>query len=99
MQPVLAVSCVSQSAEDPLSGLSVGERPPPEVPDGVDQPGQLEFLVRGATSAQQRRRLQRVVVQIDAVGRPARRHPHTPAGVQQVHQLLDAAQFHAPVLP
>ncbi|MGF7234095.1 MAG: zinc-binding dehydrogenase [Frankia sp.] len=31
---MLAVSCVSQSAEDPLSGLSVGERPEPEVPAG-----------------------------------------------------------------
>jgi len=31
---MLAVSCVSQSADDPLSGLEVGERPDPEVPDG-----------------------------------------------------------------
>jgi NADPH:quinone reductase-like Zn-dependent oxidoreductase len=31
---VLAVSCVSQSADDPLSGLEVGDRPDPDVPDG-----------------------------------------------------------------
>jgi NADPH:quinone reductase-like Zn-dependent oxidoreductase len=31
---VLAVSCVSQSADDPLSGLEVGERPDPEPPEG-----------------------------------------------------------------
>lgn len=31
---MLAVSCTSQSADDPLSGLAVGERPDPAVPDG-----------------------------------------------------------------
>jgi NADPH:quinone reductase-like Zn-dependent oxidoreductase len=31
---VLAVTCTSQSADDPLSGLTVGDRPAPEVPDG-----------------------------------------------------------------
>ncbi|MCW2607386.1 MAG: molecular chaperone GroES [Frankiales bacterium] len=31
---MLAASCVSQSADDPLTGLEVGERPEPEVPDG-----------------------------------------------------------------
>ena len=31
---MLAVSCTSQSVDDPLSGLTVGERPDPEVPDG-----------------------------------------------------------------
>jgi NADPH:quinone reductase-like Zn-dependent oxidoreductase len=31
---VLAVSCVSQSEDDPLSGLVVGERPAPEPKDG-----------------------------------------------------------------
>ncbi|HEU0104513.1 MAG TPA: zinc-binding dehydrogenase [Mycobacteriales bacterium] len=31
---MLAVTCVSQSADDPLSGLEVGERPDPDVPDG-----------------------------------------------------------------
>ena len=31
---MLAVTCTSQSADDPLSGLTVGERPEPEVPDG-----------------------------------------------------------------
>jgi NADPH:quinone reductase-like Zn-dependent oxidoreductase len=31
---VLAATCVSQSAQDPLAGLSVGERPDPDVPDG-----------------------------------------------------------------
>jgi len=31
---VLAASCVAQSADDPLSGLEVGQRPEPEVPDG-----------------------------------------------------------------
>ena len=31
---MLAVTCTSQSAEDPLSGLTVGERPDPEVPAG-----------------------------------------------------------------
>ncbi len=31
---MLAASCVSQSADDPLSGLEVGERPDPDVPDG-----------------------------------------------------------------
>ena len=31
---MLAVSCVSQSADDPLSGLAVGERPDPDVPEG-----------------------------------------------------------------
>jgi NADPH:quinone reductase-like Zn-dependent oxidoreductase len=31
---MLAVTCTSQSADDPLSGLSVGERPTPEVPHG-----------------------------------------------------------------
>ena len=34
MRCVLAATCVSQSAQDPLAGLSVGERPAPEVPDG-----------------------------------------------------------------
>ncbi|MCW2777728.1 MAG: molecular chaperone GroES [Frankiales bacterium] len=31
---MLAASCVSQSADDPLSGLEVGDRPDPEVRDG-----------------------------------------------------------------
>jgi NADPH:quinone reductase-like Zn-dependent oxidoreductase len=31
---MLAVSCVSQSADDPLSGLDVGERPDPDVSEG-----------------------------------------------------------------
>lgn len=31
---MLAVSCVSQSAEDPLSGLEIGERPEPEPGEG-----------------------------------------------------------------
>jgi NADPH:quinone reductase-like Zn-dependent oxidoreductase len=31
---MLTVSCVSQSADDPLTGLEVGDRPAPEVPDG-----------------------------------------------------------------
>ena len=31
---MLAVSCVSQSADDPLTGLAVGERPDPDVPEG-----------------------------------------------------------------
>jgi len=31
---VLAATCVSQSAQDPLAGLQVGERPDPGVPDG-----------------------------------------------------------------
>jgi NADPH:quinone reductase-like Zn-dependent oxidoreductase len=31
---MLAVTCTSQSADDPLSGLTVGERPDPTVPDG-----------------------------------------------------------------
>ncbi|HVE73583.1 MAG TPA: zinc-binding dehydrogenase [Mycobacteriales bacterium] len=31
---MLAVSCVAQSAEDPLSGLEVGQRPRPDVPPG-----------------------------------------------------------------
>ena len=31
---MLAATCTSQSADDPLSGLTVGERPEPEVPDG-----------------------------------------------------------------
>ncbi|MCW2668936.1 MAG: molecular chaperone GroES [Frankiales bacterium] len=31
---MLAVTCTSQSADDPLSGLTVGERPDPDVPDG-----------------------------------------------------------------
>ena len=31
---MLAVTCVSQSATDPLAGLEVGERPEPQVPDG-----------------------------------------------------------------
>jgi len=31
---MLAVTCTSQSVEDPLSGLTVGERPEPEVPEG-----------------------------------------------------------------
>jgi NADPH:quinone reductase-like Zn-dependent oxidoreductase len=31
---VLAVSCTSQSADDPLSGLTVGDVPDPEVPAG-----------------------------------------------------------------
>src|SRR4051795_1758503 len=31
---MLAVSCVSQSADDPLSGLSVGEHADPDVPEG-----------------------------------------------------------------
>ena len=31
---MLAVTCTSQSADDPLSGLTVGDRPDPEVPDG-----------------------------------------------------------------
>ncbi|MDP9437102.1 MAG: zinc-binding dehydrogenase [Actinomycetota bacterium] len=31
---MLAAACVSQSADDPLSGLEVGDRPAPEIPDG-----------------------------------------------------------------
>lgn len=31
---MLAVSCVSQDADEPLGGLVIGERPDPEVPDG-----------------------------------------------------------------
>ena len=31
---MLAVTCTSQSADDPLSGLTVGERPAPDVPEG-----------------------------------------------------------------
>ena len=31
---MLAVTCASQSSDDPLSGLEVGERPAPDVPDG-----------------------------------------------------------------
>jgi NADPH:quinone reductase-like Zn-dependent oxidoreductase len=31
---MLAVSCTSQSADDPLTGLTVGDRPDPEAPDG-----------------------------------------------------------------
>jgi NADPH:quinone reductase-like Zn-dependent oxidoreductase len=31
---MLAVTCTSQSADDPLSGLTVGDRPAPEVPEG-----------------------------------------------------------------
>ena len=31
---MLAATCTSQSADDPLSGLTVGERPEPEVPQG-----------------------------------------------------------------
>ena len=31
---MLAVTCTSQSADDPLAGLSVGERPDPDPPDG-----------------------------------------------------------------
>ena len=31
---MLAVTCVSQSDTDPLSGLEVGERPDPQAPDG-----------------------------------------------------------------
>ena len=31
---MLAVTCTSQSADDPLCGLTVGERPDPAVPDG-----------------------------------------------------------------
>ncbi len=31
---MLAVSAVSQSADDPMSGLEVGERPDPQAPDG-----------------------------------------------------------------
>ena len=31
---MLAAACVSQSADDPLSGLAVADRPAPQVPDG-----------------------------------------------------------------
>ena len=31
---MLAASCTSQSADDPLAGLTVGDRPDPQVPDG-----------------------------------------------------------------
>ena len=31
---MLAVTCTAQSADDPLSGLTVGERPEPAVPEG-----------------------------------------------------------------
>ena len=31
---MLAATCTSQSADDPLSGLTVGDRPEPEAPDG-----------------------------------------------------------------
>jgi NADPH:quinone reductase-like Zn-dependent oxidoreductase len=31
---MLSVTCVSQSADDPLSGLEVGQRPDPDVPEG-----------------------------------------------------------------
>ncbi|MGI8535229.1 MAG: zinc-binding dehydrogenase [Mycobacteriales bacterium] len=41
---MLAVSCTSQSAEDPLSGLTVGERPDPVPP-----PGWVRVQVRAAS--------------------------------------------------
>ncbi len=31
---MLAITCTSQSPEDPLSGLTIGDRPDPAVPDG-----------------------------------------------------------------
>ena len=31
---MLAVTCTSQSSDDPLSGLTVGDRPDPDVPEG-----------------------------------------------------------------
>ncbi len=31
---MLAVTCTAQSADDPLSGLTIGDRPEPEVPQG-----------------------------------------------------------------
>jgi NADPH:quinone reductase-like Zn-dependent oxidoreductase len=34
---VLAATCVSQSADDPLSGLEVGQRPEPDVPQGWER--------------------------------------------------------------
>ncbi|MCU1586807.1 MAG: molecular chaperone GroES, partial [Frankiales bacterium] len=34
VERMLAVTCTSQSADDPLSGLTVGERPDPTVPEG-----------------------------------------------------------------
>ena len=41
---MLAVTCTSQSADDPLSGLTVGERPDPDVPAGW-----VRVLVRAAS--------------------------------------------------
>jgi NADPH:quinone reductase-like Zn-dependent oxidoreductase len=41
---MLAATCTSQSADDPLSGLTVGERPEPEVP-----PGWARVTVRAAS--------------------------------------------------
>ena len=34
---MLAAACVSQSADDPLTGLEVADRPGPEVPDGWER--------------------------------------------------------------
>src|SRR5688500_7226342 len=46
---MLAAACTSQCADDPLSGLTVGAQPDPEVPDGWGRvaPG-ATLLVQGA---------------------------------------------------
>lgn len=78
-----------------------------QLPEGVDQAGHLELLVGGPPPTQQRGGPQRVLVRIGTGDRSAvrsvpaevRRPAAAPAGVQQIHQLIDAAQFHPPVLP
>lgn len=78
-----------------------------QLPEGMDQAGHLELLVGGPSPAQQRGGPQRVFVRIGAGPRSAGRtvpaavrHPvAAPAGMQQIHQLIDAARFHPPVLP
>lgn len=65
----------------------------------MNEPRDLEFLVGGAGTAQQGGRLECVLVEIDSGASEARGVPAAPAGVQQIHQLFDTAQLHAPVLP
>ncbi|MGJ5830898.1 hypothetical protein [Streptomyces ossamyceticus] len=76
-----------------------------QTAEGVHQAGDLELLVGRPCPAQQRGGAQGVLVLIPRTARTAGttwaagRVPGAPARVQQIHQLVDAAQLHASVLP
>lgn len=67
-----------------------------QMPEIVHEARQLELLVGRVGPAQQVGGLERVVVQIDRIAAAVGGVPGAPAGVQELHQLVDRA--HRPVV-